>query len=105
MKGESRKYSRMLSSFACGKLKAYFISGRHRQGVEVRQVSPAFSSVFGLQSAESAEEIEYDDPYHFVLGDAAVKVIVYGIEGLTPVDYLVVVGVVGVCPARPTSGR
>ena len=62
LKGESRKYSRMLSSFAYGKVKAYFISRGHRQGVEVHRVSPAFSSVFGLQSAESAEEIEYDDP-------------------------------------------
>ena len=55
LEGESRKYRRMLSSFAYGKVKAYFISRGHRQGVEVHQVSPAFSSVFGLQSAESAE--------------------------------------------------
>ena len=55
LKGESRKYSLMLSSSAYGKVKAYFISRGHRQGVEVHQVSPAFSSVFMLQSAESAE--------------------------------------------------
>ena len=55
LKGESRKYSRGLSSFAYGKVKAYLISRGHRQGVEVNQVSPAFSSVIGLQSAESAE--------------------------------------------------
>ena len=53
LKGESRKYSRMLSSFAYGKVKAYLISRGHRQGVEVHQVRLAFSSVFGLQSAES----------------------------------------------------
>ena len=47
LEGESRKYSRMLSSFAHGKVKAYLISHRHRRGVEVNQVSPAFSSVVG----------------------------------------------------------
>ena len=47
MEGESRSYSRMLSSLAYGKVKAYLISRAHRQGVEVNQVSPAFSSVIG----------------------------------------------------------
>ena len=37
----------MLSSFSYGKIKAYFISGGYRQGVEVRQVNPAYSSVIG----------------------------------------------------------
>ena len=37
----------MLSSFAYGKVKAYFISRGHRKGVEVHQVNPAFSSVIG----------------------------------------------------------
>ena len=45
--GESRRYSRMLSSFSYGKIKAYFISRGHRNGVEVFQVNPAFSSVIG----------------------------------------------------------
>ena len=45
--GESRRYSRMLSSFSYGKVKAYFISRGYRQGVEVHQVNPAFSSVIG----------------------------------------------------------
>ena len=45
LEGESRKYSRMLSSFSYGKIKAYFISRGYRQGVEVHQVNPAFSSV------------------------------------------------------------
>ena len=47
LEGESRKYSRMLSSFSYGKIKAYFISRGYRQGVEVIQVNPAYSSVIG----------------------------------------------------------
>ena len=45
--GQSRKYSRMLSSFSYGKVKAYFISRGYREGVEVHQVNPAFGSVIG----------------------------------------------------------
>ena len=47
LEGESRKYSRMLSSFSYGKIKAHFISRGYRQGVEVHQVNPAYSSVVG----------------------------------------------------------
>ena len=47
MEGESRKYSRMLSSFSYGRVKACFLSRGIRQGVEVHQVNPAFSSVIG----------------------------------------------------------
>ena len=47
LEGESRRYSRMLSSFSYGKIQAYFISRGYRQGVEVNQVNPAFSSVIG----------------------------------------------------------
>ena len=47
LEGESRKYSRMLSSFSYGKIKAYFVSRGYRQGVEVIQVNPAYSSVIG----------------------------------------------------------
>ena len=47
LEGESRKYSRMLSSFSYGKINSYFLSRGHRQGVEVHQVNPAFSSVIG----------------------------------------------------------
>ena len=47
LEGESRKYSRMLSSFSYGKIKACFLSRSYRQGVEVHQVNPAFSSVIG----------------------------------------------------------
>ena len=47
LEGESRRYSRMLSSFSYGKIKAYFLSRGYREGVEVHQVNPAFSSVVG----------------------------------------------------------
>ena len=47
LEGTSRRYSRMLSSFSYGKVKAYFVSRGHRQGVEVHQVNPAYSSVIG----------------------------------------------------------
>ena len=47
LEGQSPKYSRMLSSFSYGKIKAYFLSRGYREGVEVRQVNPAFSSVIG----------------------------------------------------------
>ncbi len=47
LEGESRRRSRMLSSFSYGKVKAYFLSRGHREGVEVHQVNPAFSSVIG----------------------------------------------------------
>ena len=47
LEGESRRYSRMLSSFSYGKIQAYFLSRGYREGVEVHQVNPAFSSVIG----------------------------------------------------------
>ena len=47
LEGESRKYSRMLTSFAYGKIKAYFISRGYREGVEIVAVNPAYSSVVG----------------------------------------------------------
>ena len=47
LEGESRKYSRMLSSFAYGKMKAYFLSRGYREGVEIIEVNPAYSSVVG----------------------------------------------------------
>ena len=37
----------MLSSFSYGKIKAYFVSRGYRQGVEIHQVNPAYSSVIG----------------------------------------------------------
>ena len=40
LEGESRRYSRMLSSFSYGKIKAYFISRGYREGVEVTSGQP-----------------------------------------------------------------
>ena len=47
LEGESPGRSRMLSSFGYGKMKAYLLSRGYRQGVEVCQVNPAYSSVIG----------------------------------------------------------
>ena len=47
LEGESPRYSRMLSSFSYAKMKSCFLSRGIRQGVEVYQVNPAFSSVIG----------------------------------------------------------
>ena len=47
LEGESHRYSRMLSSFSYGRVKACFISRGYREGVEIHQVNPAFSSVIG----------------------------------------------------------
>ena len=47
LEGESRRYSRMLSSFSYGRTNAYFLSRGYREGVEIHQVNPAFSSVIG----------------------------------------------------------
>ena len=47
LEGDNQRYSRMLSSFSYGKVKAYLISRGYRQGVEVHQVNPAYSSVIG----------------------------------------------------------
>ena len=47
LEGESRKYYRMLSGFSYGKIKAYFLSRGYREGVEIIEVNPAYSSVVG----------------------------------------------------------
>ena len=47
LEGESRRYSRMLSSFSYGKVKAYFLSRGYREGVEIIEVNPTYSSVIG----------------------------------------------------------
>ena len=47
LEGESRRYSRMLSGFSYGKIKAYFLSRGYREGVEIIEVNPAYSSVMG----------------------------------------------------------
>ena len=47
LEGESPGRSRMLSSFAYGSMKTHFLSRGYREGVEVVEVNPAFSSVIG----------------------------------------------------------
>ena len=47
LEGEYPGRSRMLSSFAYGKIRTYFLSRGYREGVEVREVNPAFSSFMG----------------------------------------------------------
>ena len=47
LEGESPRYSRMLSSFSYGRVRACFLSRGCRQGVAIHQVNPAFSSVIG----------------------------------------------------------
>ena len=47
LEGESPRLSRMLSSFAYGRIRTCFLSRGYREGVEVRGVNPAFSSVIG----------------------------------------------------------
>ena len=47
LEGESPGRSRMLSSFAYGRVTTFFVCRGYREGVEVREVNPAFSSVIG----------------------------------------------------------
>ena len=47
LEAESPGRSRMLSSFAYGKIRTYFLSRGYREGVEVVEVNPAFSSFMG----------------------------------------------------------
>ena len=47
LEGEYPGRSRMLSSFAYGKIRTYFLSRGYREGVEVVEVNPAFSSLMG----------------------------------------------------------
>ena len=47
LEGESLGRSRMLSSFSYGKVKAYLLSRGYREGVQVFEVNPAYSSVIG----------------------------------------------------------
>ena len=54
LEGECPRYSRMLSSFSYAKVRACFLSRGIRQGVEVYQVNPAFSSVLGRVSSWNA---------------------------------------------------
>ena len=75
LEGESRKYSRMLSSFSYGKIKAYFISRGYREGVEIHQVNPAFSSVIG--------RVKFMERYGFSVHQAAALVLARRLLGFS----------------------
>ena len=87
LEGESRRYSRMLSSFSYGKIKAYFVSRGYRQGVEIHQINPAFSSVIG--------RVKFMERYGLTVHQAAALVLARRLLGcseriprrwVTPID-------------------
>ena len=67
LEGESRKYSRMLSSLNYAKMLASFLSRGHREGVGIHQVNPAFSSVIG--------RVKFMDRYGLSVHQAAALVL------------------------------
>ena len=67
LEGESPGRSRMLSSFRYGKVKAYLLSRGYREGVEVYQVNPAYSSVIG--------RVKYMERYGLSVHQAAALVL------------------------------
>ena len=76
LEGESRKYSRMLSSFSYGRVKAYFLSRGYRDGVavhQVHQVNPAYSSVIG--------RVRFMERYGLMVHQAATLVLARRLPG------------------------
>ena len=73
LEGQPRKYSRMLSSFSYGKVKAHFVSRGHREGVEIHQVNPAFSSVIG--------RVKFMERYGLTVHQAAALVLARSLLG------------------------
>ena len=67
LEGESPGRSRMLSSFSYGKVRAYLLSRGYREGVEVYQVNPAYSSVIG--------RVKYMERYGLSVHQAAALVL------------------------------
>ena len=67
LEGESPGRSRMLSSFAYGSIKAHFLSRGYREGVEVVEVNPAFSSVIGRVSFMERYGLSVDQAAALVL--------------------------------------
>ena len=63
LEGESPCYSRILSSLSYGMIKSCFLSRGIRQGVEVHQANPAFSSVIG--------RVKFKERYGFSVHQAA----------------------------------
>ena len=73
LEGESRRYSRMLSSFSYGKTQACFLSRGHREGVGIHRVNPAFSSVVG--------RVKFMDRYGLSVHQAAALVLARRLPG------------------------
>lgn len=48
LEGESKKYARMLSSFAYNRIVQNIKSRAHRLGIEIREINPAYTSTIGL---------------------------------------------------------
>ena len=99
LEGQSRKYSRMLSSFSYGKIKACFISRGYRQGVAVHQVNPAFSSVIG--------RVKFSQRYGLSLHQAAALVLARRLLGYSeriPRQWVCPIGN-GVCVAFTVPAR
>ena len=67
LEGESPGRSRMLSSFAYGSVKTHFLSRGYREGVEVLEVNPAFSSVIGRVSFMERYGLSVDQAAALVL--------------------------------------
>ena len=67
LEGESPGRSRMLSSFAYGRIKTYFLSRGYREGVVVVEVNPAFSSVIGRISFMERYGLSVDQAAALVL--------------------------------------
>ena len=67
LEGESPGRSRMLSSFAYGSMKTHFLSRGYREGVEVVEVNPAFSSVIGRVSFMERYGLSVDQAAALVL--------------------------------------
>jgi len=67
LEGESPGRSRMLSSFCYGKVKAYLLSRGYREGVEVFEINPAYSSVIG--------RVKYMERYGLSVHQAAALVL------------------------------
>ena len=75
LEGESRRQSRMLTSFSYGKVKAHFLSRGYRQGVEVNQVNPAYSSVIG--------RVKFMERYGLTVHQAAALVLARRVLGFS----------------------
>ena len=89
----------MLPSFSYSKIKACFISRGHRQGVEVNQVNPAFSSVIG--------RVKFMERYGLNVHQAAALVLARRLLGCSeriPRRWVALIGN-GVCVAFTVPAR